>query len=277
MQIIQHGHFRVPPEDTLVNNMQKRNNGIRRFTAIICIVLLMALMAGPVLGDCGCSSDSSSDSSSGSSSDSSDGSSDSRMEKAQALRDAGALLLSQGKYNESSMAFNESIALDPYSSPAWYGKGNALYYQGRFKEAEDAFEQVIVLSPSEARAWYYLGNISASTGSLQSAVKAYDRAIAIRPDYTEAKAERATALSQLKGPTSTPTPTTSLTPSPVITPARVTTALPVTETTTVPLQTAARSAVPSDTPTPKASLSPLTGLCAVSLVLLSGVLRRRRG
>lgn len=255
--------------------MQKRNNGIPRFPTIISIVLLITLMAGPVLGDCGCSSDSSSGSASGSSMDSSGGSSDTRMEKAQALRDIGSLLFSRGQYNESAMAFNDSIALDPYSSPAWYGKGTALYFQGKFREAEDAFEQVIVLSPSEARAWYYLGNISAQKGSLQSAVKAYDRAIAIRPDYPEAKAERTAALSQLKGPT--PTPATSLTPAPVITPVQVTTSLAVTEMTTVPIQNATKAAVPSDTPTQKASLSPLTCLCAGSLALLSCVLTRRRG
>lgn len=252
-------------------NMQDKRYRHLRFFGILGLMLAFALVTTPVLGDCSCSSGSSSGPSSGSSG----GSSDTRMEKAQALRDAGSFLFSQGLYNESSTAFNDSIALDPYSAPAWYGKGTALYFQGRYREAEDAFEQVIVLSPSEARAWYYLGNMSAHNGALQSAVKAYDRAIAIRPDYPEAKAERAAALSQLKGPT--PAPTTLLSTTPVITPAPVATAQAVTEMTTMPLQTATMAAVPSGTPTQKASLSPLAGLCAVSLALLSCVLTGRRG
>ena len=59
----------------------------------------------------------------------------------------GAALKQMGKINESLVATQKSVQLDPQDSGAHYNLGVILQELGRLKEAETSYRQAITLKP----------------------------------------------------------------------------------------------------------------------------------
>ena len=70
----------------------------------------------------------------------------------------GNALYSSGKYNESILAYNEAIKLDPKSDWAWNNKSSALISLGKYEEAIQAYDRAIELDPQYAMAWNNKGS-----------------------------------------------------------------------------------------------------------------------
>ncbi|HUU75098.1 MAG TPA: tetratricopeptide repeat protein [Methanoregulaceae archaeon] len=96
----------------------------------------------------------------------------------------------QGLYNESLAAFNASLSMDPYSKPAWMGKGEVLMRLGYYETAEKAYQRVIKLDPAEYMAYFMSGEAWFHTGSYEDAIAMYDRALAVNPLMEDAARQK---------------------------------------------------------------------------------------
>ena len=98
----------------------------------------------------------------------------------------GAVLKQMGKINESLVATQKSVQLDPQDAAAHSNLGNTLKEQGRLNEAEASLRQAIALKPDYAAAHSNLGVILKELGKLDEAEESYRKAIALKPDYAAA-------------------------------------------------------------------------------------------
>ena len=98
----------------------------------------------------------------------------------------GAALKQMGKINESLVASQKSVQLEPQDSEAHNNLGITLKELDRLDEAEASYRKVIALKPDYAEAHYNLGNIMQGLGRLDEAEASYRKAIALKPDYAEA-------------------------------------------------------------------------------------------
>ena len=76
----------------------------------------------------------------------------------------GVDLDGQSKYNESIVAYDEAIRLNPNHVNAWYNKGNALDNLKKYDEAIKAYNEAIRLGPNYADAWYNKGVVLKALG-----------------------------------------------------------------------------------------------------------------
>ena len=60
----------------------------------------------------------------------------------------GHLLLQFHRDEEALVAYEQGVALDPYSAEIQHGYGNALRRLGRFEEALSAYDQAILIDPN---------------------------------------------------------------------------------------------------------------------------------
>jgi len=97
----------------------------------------------------------------------------------------GAALNQMGKINESLVATQKSVQLDPQDAGAHYNLGNTLQDLGRVKEAEANYKKAITLKPDFAKAHKNLGNVLKELGRLDEAEASYKQAITLKPDYAE--------------------------------------------------------------------------------------------
>ena len=109
-----------------------------------------------------------------------------------------AVLKQMGKINESLVAGQKSVQLDPQDAGAHNNLGVLLQQaQGRLKEAEESCRQAITLKPNLADAHYNLGNTLKKQGRLDEAEASYTQAIALKPDYAEAHYNLGNTLKEL--------------------------------------------------------------------------------
>ena len=97
-----------------------------------------------------------------------------------------AVLKLQGRINESIIASQKSIQLDPQDAEAHNNLGVLLQHQGKLKEAEVSCSKAIKLNPGYTQAHFNLGNILKVLGRLKDAEASYIKAIELKPDYTQA-------------------------------------------------------------------------------------------
>ena len=108
------------------------------------------------------------------------------------------VLKQMGKINESLVAGQKSVQLDPQDAGAHNNLGVLLQHaQGRLKEAEESFRQAITLKPDLADAHYNLGNTLKKQGRLDEAEASYTQAITLKPDYAEAHYNLGNTLKEL--------------------------------------------------------------------------------
>jgi Flp pilus assembly protein TadD len=97
-----------------------------------------------------------------------------------------AVLKQIGKINESLVASQKSVQLDPQDAEAHNNLGIIMQELGRLEESEIIFKKVITLKPDYAEAHYNLGITLTKLGRLNEAEASYKKAIALKPDYTKA-------------------------------------------------------------------------------------------
>ena len=119
-------------------------------------------------------------------------------------QDAGAhnnlgvlLQHAQGRLKEAEESFRQAITLKPDLADAHYNLGNTLKEQGRLDEAEASYTQAITLKPDYAEAHYNLGNTLKKQGRLEEAEASYTQAITLKPDYAEAHYNLGNTLKEL--------------------------------------------------------------------------------
>tara|TARA_B110000238_G_scaffold164672_1_gene179720 strand:- start:44 stop:1555 length:1512 start_codon:yes stop_codon:yes gene_type:complete len=110
----------------------------------------------------------------------------------------GAALKQMGKLNESVVASQKSVQLNPQDTEAYNNLGVILNEQGRLKEAETSLRKAITLKPDYARARYNLGITLKKFGRLNEAEASYKKAIALNPDYAEAHNNLGALLKELE-------------------------------------------------------------------------------
>jgi tetratricopeptide (TPR) repeat protein len=96
-------------------------------------------------------------------------------------------LYKAARFKDALSSFDKAIALDPYSSLSWYGKGLASAALGDKEGAIQALERVTELSPKDEQAWLKKGEVYISMNRNDLAINAYKRALLINPNNNEAK------------------------------------------------------------------------------------------
>ena len=109
----------------------------------------------------------------------------------------GAALKQMGKINESLVASQKSLQLEPQDSEAHNNLGITLKELDRLNEAEASYRKAIALKPDYAGAHNNLGNILQGLGRLDEAEASYRKAIALKPDYAEAHNNLGATLHEL--------------------------------------------------------------------------------
>ena len=97
----------------------------------------------------------------------------------------GAALKQMGKINESLVASQKSLQLEPQDSEAHNNLGVTLKELDRLSEAEASYRKAIRLKPDYAEAQSNLGIILQKLGRLDEAEARYKKAIVLKPDNTK--------------------------------------------------------------------------------------------
>jgi tetratricopeptide (TPR) repeat protein len=103
------------------------------------------------------------------------------------LTTKGFDLYKVARFQDSLSSFEKAIALDPYSSLSWYGKGLASAALNDKEGAIKALDRATELSPKDEQAWLKKGEVYISMNRNDLAITAYKRALLINPNNKEAK------------------------------------------------------------------------------------------
>jgi tetratricopeptide (TPR) repeat protein len=109
----------------------------------------------------------------------------------------GAVLTQMGKINESLVATQKSVELDPQDAKAHYNLGVILRKLGKLEEAEAIYRKAIKLKPDFVGIHYNFGNTLKDLGKLDEAETSYRKAIKLKPDYAEAHNNLGNTLKEL--------------------------------------------------------------------------------
>jgi Flp pilus assembly protein TadD len=109
----------------------------------------------------------------------------------------GAALKQMGKINESLVALQKSVELNPQDAEAHNNLGITLQELGKLDEAEISYRQAIELKPDYAEAQYNLGITLTKLGRLNEAEASYGKAITLKPDYVKAHHNLGNTLKKL--------------------------------------------------------------------------------
>jgi tetratricopeptide (TPR) repeat protein len=103
------------------------------------------------------------------------------------LTTKGFDLYKAARYKEAQLSFDKAIALDPYSSQSWYGKGLTSAALNDKEGAIQALDRATELSPKDEQAWLKKGEVYITMNRNDLAITAYKRALLINPNNIEAK------------------------------------------------------------------------------------------
>jgi Flp pilus assembly protein TadD/SAM-dependent methyltransferase len=109
----------------------------------------------------------------------------------------GVMLQELGRLKEAEVSYRQAITLKPNLDGAHNNLGNTLKELGRLKEAEVSLRQAITLKPNLAEAHNNLGNTLKKLGRLDEAEVSYRQAITLKPDYAEAHNNLGVMLKEL--------------------------------------------------------------------------------
>src|SRR6266571_1034264 len=109
----------------------------------------------------------------------------------------GVALNRLGRFEESLVAYDRALALDPSNASAHNNRGVALCDLGRFQDGLVAFDQAFTLNPSNAnypsgRSWALL-----NLGRVEDALAACDQALALNPNNFSALLNKGIALTEI--------------------------------------------------------------------------------
>lgn len=91
---------------------------------------------------------------------------------------AGQLCLKLTDFRRAELHFREALRLDPASSPATFGLGDALRGQGRYVEASGCWDRVLQAEPRNRQALCRAGDCSVRLGRLERAGALFGQALA---------------------------------------------------------------------------------------------------
>jgi tetratricopeptide (TPR) repeat protein len=100
----------------------------------------------------------------------------------------GMLYLQDGRLQEASKYFRESLRLNSDSAPTHYNLGLTLSMLRQYSEAMREYEAAVRLDPGHADAHNNLGAMLHVAGRLDEAATHYQRALELRPGNAEARA-----------------------------------------------------------------------------------------
>ena len=109
----------------------------------------------------------------------------------------GAALKQMGKINESLVATQKSVQLEPQDAEAHNNLGVMLRKLRRLDDAEASCRKAITLKPNYAQAHFNLGNTLKELGKLDEAETSYRKAITLKPDYAKAHSNLGVTLQEL--------------------------------------------------------------------------------
>ena len=116
---------------------------------------------------------------------------------AEAHNNLGVTLKEQGRLDEAEISYRKAITLKPDYAEARNNLAVLLKEQSKLEEAETSFRQAIALKPDYAEAHNNLGGTLQELGRLKEAEASYNQAIALKPDYTEAHSNLGGTLKEL--------------------------------------------------------------------------------
>ena len=108
-----------------------------------------------------------------------------------------AVLSQNGKINNSLIASQKSVQLNPLDADAHSNLGVILKKLGRLKDAEVSYRKAITLMPDHAKAYNNLGNTLREQMKLTEAEVNFREAIALNLDFTEAHNNLGNTLKEL--------------------------------------------------------------------------------
>lgn len=102
-----------------------------------------------------------------------------KAEEAEAKREQGLQLVTQGKMDEAAKILTEATRANPGDSKAQFLLGIALYNQQDFKGAIKAYEKAIAIDPKNVEAYNNLGNVYRDQKEYEKAEEYYRKAIEV--------------------------------------------------------------------------------------------------
>ena len=108
----------------------------------------------------------------------------------------GVTLGKQGKIEEATAHFRESLRMNPLYARPHYNLANAFLQQGKIQEAIFHFSEALRVQPDFAEVHNNLGNIFYSQGKTKEAVFHLTEALRIKPKFAEARFNLAIVLAR---------------------------------------------------------------------------------
>ena len=96
-----------------------------------------------------------------------------------------AALKQSGRVDESIVASQKSVQLDPQDAEAHYNLGIVMQELERLDEAEESYKKALTLKPDH-KAYNNLGIVMQELGKLDEAEESYKKAITLKPDFIQA-------------------------------------------------------------------------------------------
>jgi tetratricopeptide (TPR) repeat protein len=113
---------------------------------------------------------------------------------AEAHRNLGVVLSTQGRLPEAIGEFGRALQLNPDYGEAHCKLGNALLREGKMQEAIGHYERALQLNPGDVEAHNNLGFAFVRLGKVEQAISHWEQALRIKPDYAEAHYNLGNAL-----------------------------------------------------------------------------------
>lgn len=101
-------------------------------------------------------------------------------------RNEGITHFDAQRWEQSALAFERALALQPSDADLWYRLGNARQELKLDAQAAECFERAAALQPARAQAWNNLGVCRDNLGQAAPAIEAYCRALQEEPGLLQA-------------------------------------------------------------------------------------------
>ena len=116
----------------------------------------------------------------------------------------GSAIARQGRYEEATAHFMETLRISPKHVKAHYNLALALAKQGRLDEAIAHYSDALRLRPDYPEALNGLGVALARQGKLKDAIAHFTAALQVKPDYAPARGNLDLALQKMANTIKTP-------------------------------------------------------------------------
>jgi tetratricopeptide (TPR) repeat protein len=109
-----------------------------------------------------------------------------------------ALLWRLNRFQESLMASQQALGINPKSDTAWFNRGLAMMSLGRNAEAATAYGRAIAIDVKNADYWTGRGLALLALNSNADALVSFEQALKLNPSQMQATTNKAIAIERLK-------------------------------------------------------------------------------